>query len=184
VPTFDPESLRARLESGPCDPIPQTTLAGVLVPLIAGPDGWSIILTRRTRDLPNHRGEISFPGGKADPGETAQQAAVRETHEELGIAPSRISILGRLSCALTFVSRFSVEPWVAVVSGPEMAPNPREIEEVLLPSLETLADPSSRREQRVIRGGGIMVAHAYDLGPNIIWGATARILDALLNRIE
>lgn len=184
MPALDTESLRARLESAPCDPVPETTPAGVLVPLLAGPEGASVVFTRRTRDLPNHRGEISFPGGKVEVGETAEQAAVREAHEELGITPERVSVLGRLSCALTFVSRFSVEPWVAVVSGADFLPNPKEIDEVLIVPLAVLADPATRREQRVIRGGGMFVAHAYDLGPNIIWGVTARILDDLLSRVD
>lgn len=157
-------------------------LAAVLVLFLDTPGGLSLVFTRRPDDLSSHPGEISFPGGRVDPGEEPLDAALREAREELGLSPEEVEVLGPMPEALTMSSRYVISPWVAVTENSAFAPNPDEIEEVIVASLDDLG--KNAREQRFIQGGGIYTNPAYDLGPNTIWGATARILSELLNVLK
>jgi 8-oxo-dGTP pyrophosphatase MutT (NUDIX family) len=188
----DIERLRRRLDSNPLDansggPVPAgQTPAAVLAPIIAGPGGWYLLLTRRTDGLTNHRGEIAFPGGRLEPGETSRDAALREANEELGIEPGEVDILGRLAAVGTNRSRFWIVPWVGVVgpgSRAHITPNPAEVAGLLEVSLDTLASPQSRRDQRFIRARLVVISPAYDTPVGTIWGATARIVAELLEAI-
>ena len=158
-----------------------TTLAGVLVPFTASEGIWSLVFTRRSEDLPSHKGEISFPGGKVDLGETGLQSALREAHEEMGIDPAHVEILGRLPRVFTVVTGFVIEPWVGLIPHSEFTVNRKEIAEVLEIPLSVLQDSATMREQKFIRGKAVYTNWAFDVGPNIIWGATARVLKSLLD---
>lgn len=157
--------------------------AAVLVPFVAGPAGWYLLLIRRTEGVSTHRGEIAFPGGRVEPGETSLDAALRETHEELGIAPGEIDVLGPLPGVGTNVSRFWIVPWVGLVA-PEaragLVANPDEVAAVLDVPIDALASPGCRREQRFIRARRVIVSPAYDTPVGTIWGATGRIVEELL----
>lgn len=155
--------------------------AAVLVPFVQTGGGWALVFTRRAEDLSTHRGEISFPGGRVDDGETTLDAALREAHEELGIVAAHVRVLGRLPRVHTVVSNFEIDPWVGLVPGTEFAPNPMEISEVLEVPLDTLRREGTKRVQKFIRDGFIYTNPAFDVGPNTIWGATARILEGLLD---
>lgn len=177
----DLDELRRRLER--FDAVERSEgliQAAVLVPILLGEGGWSLVFTRRTADLPTHPGEISFPGGSIDPGEGSLQAALREADEELGIDPGAVEVIGRLDSAFTRASAYLIDPWVGAIRHSNFRPNPAEIAEIIIVPVEKLKDRSIRREQKFIRDGQVMANPAYDIGANTIWGATARILTDLL----
>ncbi len=171
------------------DPTLDCRRAGVLAllyPLNAGEAGGSsddlgVVLTRRTDRLDSHSGQISFPGGSMDPGEDAVAAALRETHEELGVDPARAEVLGRLSPLYIPPSGFCIYPVVAFTAQrPAFAPNAGEVAEVLEVPLAHLLDPATRREEVwSLRGEDVCVPF-YAVGPHKIWGATAMVLCELL----
>ncbi|MCW3044259.1 MAG: hydrolase [Actinobacteria bacterium] len=183
----DLEQLRRRLEhrlpeSPPVGQIP----AAVLVPIVPGPGGSYLLLTRRTDGLSNHRGEIAFPGGRLEPGETPPMAALREAHEELGIEPGEVEVIGGLPGVGTSMSRFWIMPSVGIMRPDcrsRIVPNPAEVADLLEVSLDALAAPGCRRDQRFIRGRQVVISPAYDTPAGTIWGATARIVAELLQAI-
>ena len=178
------DALRGRLLTEPItNATPGVSRAAVLVPLMRDPEPM-LVFTRRSDDLTHHKGEISFPGGRADDGEHAMQAALREANEELGIVPDHVEMLGRLPAVLTVVSGYEIEPWVGVIPRTEFKPNPREVAEVLEVPVAALLEPGSRRTQKFIREGHMYTNPAFDVGSNVIWGATARILSLLIAIIE
>ena len=182
---LDLQKLKGRLVTDPSfESYDDVALAAVLVPLVEKADGWSIVFTKRSDALARHSGEISFPGGRVDDGESPKEAALREAQEELGISPDDVEVLGALPPALTVVSGYQISPWVGVVPDSELHPNPHEIAEVIVISLRDLTAEGVRREQRFVRAGSILINPAYDVGPNTIWGATARILNDFLVTLE
>jgi 8-oxo-dGTP pyrophosphatase MutT (NUDIX family) len=174
--------LRTRLD-GALDPEPihvpaqGDRLAAVLVPIL---DSGSILFTKRTEGLPRHPGEISFPGGiRQEDDVAAVNTALRETEEELGIAPDAVEILGALPAVHTFVSAILIVPFVGLLKDPPvLRPNPGEIAEVLSYPLDALLTAQTEVEWQL--EGGIYRGHAYDMGTHTIWGATAHILHSLL----
>jgi 8-oxo-dGTP pyrophosphatase MutT (NUDIX family) len=181
---LDVDDLRSQLESDP-RPVPpaDTRLAGVLVPMIGGRMP-SIVFTRRTDHLSRHAGEISFPGGmRHDEDADLRATALRETHEELGVEPSAVEVLGALQPVHTFVSSILIVPFVgAIDERPAFRPSEAEIAEVLEFGLEELdaaeAVVEFRRERGVYRG------YAYEMPGATIWGATAMILHDLLEAVR
>jgi 8-oxo-dGTP pyrophosphatase MutT (NUDIX family) len=160
-----------------------TVPAAVLVPIVEAPDGPFLVLTRRAGHLRKHRGEISFPGGRVDAGESDLEAALREAHEELGIDPGEVDVLGHLPRVPTVVSGYLIAPWVGVIPQSAFVPNPREIAEVLEVPFGLLLEPGARRDQRFIRKGMMQRSPAFDVGAHVVWGATARILAGLLDLV-
>ncbi len=164
--------------------------ASVLMPLVMRPDttfGWHVILTQRPMTMPNHAGQISFPGGKRELGESAQQAALRETHEEVGIAPADISVLGRLP-SFNAVSEYRVTPFVGVVAPhTKIIRDEREVEAVFEVPLSFVLNPDNHIPRTAVFDG--REHHLYDM-PYIgqdgthrnIWGMTAMIMRRLYER--
>jgi 8-oxo-dGTP pyrophosphatase MutT (NUDIX family) len=149
--------------------------AAVLIPLIREGQEWRVLYTRRTRGVQSHKGQVSFPGGGCDEGErTPEDTALREAHEEIGIDPSAVRILGRLSSLVT-ITGFRVTPVVGVVSWPTaLRLNEQEVERVFSVPLNWLADEANRWEFALRdRGRGVVVFHPYD--GELVWGATARM---------
>jgi 8-oxo-dGTP pyrophosphatase MutT (NUDIX family) len=184
----DLEQLRRRLEHRLPEPSPAGQIpAAVLVPIVPGPGGWYLLLTRRTDGLSNHRGEIAFPGGRLEPGETSSTAALREAQEELGIEPGEVELIGELPGVGTNLSRFWIMPWVGIMRSDcrsRIVQNPAEVAELLEVSLDALTKPGCRRDQRFIRGRQVAVSPAYDTPAGTIWGATARIVAELLEGVQ
>ncbi len=158
---------------------------GVLV-LIYPLDGQlAFALTRRTDTVDNHRGQISLPGGRRDPGETLTETAVRETCEELGVCLDGSRILGRLLPLYIPPSDFEIHPFVACHdTRPDFAPAPAEVAELLEVTLARLLEPAARcTEDWMIRGLEVRVPF-YDLSGHKVWGATAMVLSELEHRLR
>ncbi len=155
--------------------------AAVLALLYPGAEGLNLVLTRRTEALVNHRGQISFPGGSLDDGETVETAALREAEEELGVQPGDPVVLGRLSPLYIPHSGFCVYPVVAyMVQRPHFTANPHEVAEVIeIPLAHLLAPATCCQETWELRGATAQVPF-FAVGPHKVWGATAMMLSELL----
>jgi 8-oxo-dGTP pyrophosphatase MutT (NUDIX family) len=146
-------------------------------------DSW-VVLTRRSTRLRSHTGEVSFPGGRLDQGETAVSAALREADEEVGIPPSTVEIIGRLSPLATMTSRSAIVPFVGVLrQRPVLHPNPAEVDRAFSVPLSELMAPGVYHEERWgFPGGGDRAIHFFELPGDTVWGATAKMLRELLDR--
>lgn len=157
--------------------------AAVLAPLHALDGRPHLIFTVRSLDVASHRGEISFPGGSRDPGDADLAAtALRETDEELGIAPWHVEVLGALPVVFAGPSNFAVTPFVGWLGEgmPVVVPSPAEVAEVIYAPLAALDDPAIHHTEIWQRFGQPHLLHFYDFGQYRIWGATGRMLHALL----
>jgi 8-oxo-dGTP pyrophosphatase MutT (NUDIX family) len=177
------EILLSPDEAGTLD-APGGTDAAVLLALYDYPDDPGLVFTKRRDDLRRHPGEISFPGGRRDPGDADFVAtALREAEEEVGLAPGDVTVAGALPPVGTFVTGYKVHPIVGVVAArPELHPNPDEVAAVLLFSLAELR--ASHGMRRLVRRGIPLRTATYELGEHMIWGATARILGDFLERLD
>jgi 8-oxo-dGTP pyrophosphatase MutT (NUDIX family) len=159
------------------------TDAAVLVPIHGWPDNPGLVFTERRHDLRRHGGEISFPGGRRDPGEELVETAVREAEEEIGLSRDGVEIVGALPPVGTFVTGYKVHPFVAEIEhGLRFTPNPAEVESVIVASLDDLRAGYDKR--RLIRRGLPIRTDTYLVGDALIWGATARIVRLLLERVQ
>jgi 8-oxo-dGTP pyrophosphatase MutT (NUDIX family) len=159
--------------------------AAVLVPLFGWPERPGVILTERRADLRRHAGEISFPGGRQDDADAGPIAtALREAEEEIGLDPARVELAGALPPTGTFATGYRIHPFVGLVPPPaelELEPSPAEVETVLAFTLEALRDGYAMR--RMVRRGIAFHAPTFEVDGHQIWGATARILGELLDRV-
>ncbi len=140
-----------------------------------------VLLTVRSRNLPNHRGQISLPGGLVEPDESLREAALREAHEEVGLDLERVHVLGSLSAVFIPVTGFILHPFVATCwYKPAFTPSPDEVERVLEVPLTRFTEPSVlRTETRELLGREARVPY-FDVEGERLWGATAMILSELL----
>ena len=150
--------------------------AGLLL-LYPGDRGPSLALTVRASGLRRHAGQISLPGGATDEGETLVQAALREAHEEIGLDPARVRIVGELTPVHVLVSGFTLHPVVGVTDErPDFRPAANEVEAVIEVSIEDLQDASNIRQATRNREGIAIEYPYFDLRGHQVWGATAMIL--------
>jgi 8-oxo-dGTP pyrophosphatase MutT (NUDIX family) len=157
--------------------------AAVLIPFFADPEP-SVIFTVRTDTLSSHKGQISFPGGSIDPDDPSpEHAALRETHEEIGLDPKLVTVVGELDTTPTYVSGYLVTPVVGFLDKrPELTPNPAEVAEVLEIPLADLTD-LIRREPGFTHADTTYPTEAWVWRDYVIWGVTARLLRLLLERL-
>ena len=158
--------------------------AAVLVPVIARPEGATVLLTRRSDNLASHTGQIAFPGGRLDPGETAAEAALREAWEEVGLDPAAVELLG-VGDAYETVTGFVVTPVVGwLAESPVVVPSPDEVAEVFEAPWDFLMDPANhRRDFYDPESGPRRWFWAMPWQERYIWGATASIVRALRTRL-
>ena len=158
------------------------TEAAVLVPMHGWPDSPGLIFTERRSDLSRHAGEISFPGGRRDPGEELIETALREAEEEIGLARGNVEVVGALPPIGTFVTNYKVHPFVGLIErGLQFEPNPAEVESVLIASLDDLTAGYEKR--RLVRRGVPIKTDTYLISDKLVWGATARILGDLFEKL-
>jgi 8-oxo-dGTP pyrophosphatase MutT (NUDIX family) len=160
-----------------------STEAAVLVPLYLKDGELRGVFTKRREDLRRHAGEISFPGGRYDEGEADLRAtALREAEEEIGLPRKAVEIVGALQPTPTIATGYAIYPFVGLIEpGLTWTLSPREVAEVLDLSLRELRDGYKR--QRLVRRGVPIRTDTYVVGEHLIWGATARILSDLFDRI-
>ena len=159
------------------------TDAAVLVPVYLDRDELHAVFTKRREDLRRHAGEVSFPGGRRDEDESDLSAtAVREAEEEIGLPREVVEIVGALPPTPTIATGYAIYPFVGVIEpGLKWTLSPREVAQVLELSLREVRDGYKR--QRLIRRGIPILTDTYLVGDHVIWGATARILSNLFDRI-
>ena len=162
------------------------TEAAVLLPLYGWPDDDpGLVFTERRSDMRRHAGEISFPGGRRDPGDADLRAtALREAEEEIGLDPDAVELAEELPPTNTFVTSYRIHPFVGRIPHPgdlNLRPNPDEVETLLTFSLDVLREGYAMR--RLVRRGVPIHTPTYEVDGHLIWGATARILGDLLERL-
>ena len=184
--------MRAVRAAGPPKPSPWEPPVGarraaVLVPIFEEEGEAWVVLTRRSQHLRAHKGEVSFPGGRQDEGETLVEAALREAREEIALDTRDVEIVGELDHLATLSSNSSVVPFVGILPGRPLSlePNPHEVEAVLMvPLSELLLDEVFRTEMWAWQDATGLVgdrpSHFFDLYGDTIWGATGRMLVNLL----
>lgn len=162
-------------------PADSPAAAAVLAAFVEEDSGPALVLTRRRDDLVQHAGQVALPGGAVDPGDTTPEAAaLREAEEEVGLAPSRVRVLGRLPRYPT-TSGFLVTPVVGHVSGAvQLAPSPDEVADLFTLPATVLVDRSRWRQKTFDAGGSPLPYWELHWAGQRVWGATAGILQLLL----
>jgi 8-oxo-dGTP pyrophosphatase MutT (NUDIX family) len=171
------------LDSAPMLPaFPGSRLSAVLLALTQGDDGVEVLLTRRSMVMRNHRGEVSFPGGRVDEGETPVEAALREAHEEVGLDPAAPTVVGELAHLNTIVSRSYIVPVIATLDHrPELSAQTVEVDRVLWTPLRELTAPGVYHVERWGAPPLDRPLHFFELEDETVWGATAHMLVDLLS---
>lgn len=165
----------------------QPRVGGVLLLLYPHGHTTFLVLTQRRHDLNSHAGQISFPGGRVEPGETAVQAALRETEEEIGVATNTVTILGELTSIYIPPSDYEVHPFVGWVNGgkrPSFVPEAREVDQILEVPLPHLLNPNTREVGPIPVRGATYTVPYYNVNGHKVWGATAIMLSEFLGRIN
>ncbi len=162
---------------------PGKTDAAVLIPLFLRGGELVAVFTERRADLRRHAGEISFPGGRQDePDEDLRRTALREAHEEIGLDPGHVELVGALPPVGTFVTGYRVFPFVGTIEdGYEWVLQEAEVEQLLELSLPALLKGFESR--RLMRRGVPIKTPTYSVEGHFVWGATARIVEHLLERL-
>jgi 8-oxo-dGTP pyrophosphatase MutT (NUDIX family) len=162
-----------------------TTAAAVLIPMIAHAPELTVLFTQRTQHLRSHSGQVSFPGGRAEPGDaSAEFTALREAQEEIGLALERVEILGRLPEYHTRTG-FRVTPVIGLIQPPlELTPDPREVESVFEVPLSFLLNPANRQRRTREFQGRSAGFYVFEYQGHMIWGATAGMLVNLHKMLE
>lgn len=158
--------------------------SAVLIPLVNTHDGPSVVLTRRADHLRNHKGEISFPGGRMEANEFPHHTALREAHEEIGLPHEVVSVLGNLLPIATFVSNSHITPVVGTLSHlPTLVADPGEVARVFTVPLHELARDDTYRNEWWETPRGEINIHFFELDDETIWGATGRLLYQLISAL-
>jgi 8-oxo-dGTP pyrophosphatase MutT (NUDIX family) len=183
-----PDRLRELLltpeEAAEMDSHGGQTAAAVLVPLYLKDGDLHAVFTKRRDDLRKHAGEISFPGGRPDfEEEDLRTTALREAEEEIGLPQDAVELVGALTPTPTVVTNYAIYPFVGLIQpGHRWLPSATEVAEVLELGLPALRAGHERK--RLVRRGVPFRTDVYTVDGNVIWGATARIVSDLLDRLE
>ncbi|WP_425456723.1 CoA pyrophosphatase [Denitrobaculum tricleocarpae] len=177
----DAQALRPRgdhdLNPDMYEPAEKLTPAAVLVPIVERAEGLTVLLTKRTAHLHDHAGQVSFPGGRVDPGDSGPvSTALRETEEEIGLARHHVRLIGQLD---TYVTRtgFEISPLVGLIAPPfELRPDDFEVAEVFEVPLGFILDPASQKRQSRMFKGALRHFYVFPYDDYYIWGATAGML--------
>ena len=185
TPPLTKELVQEALAPLQQDSWPGPIRAAVLCALFEEDGCLCVLLTRRAASLRSHTSEVSFPGGRLEPGEGPQEAALREAFEEVGLPPEAVEILGTLSPFFTRKLDVAILPYVGwLTSPPQLTPDPAEVEQVLRVPLARLRQKGVHHQEiwdlPEITG---LAIHFFELDQDIVWGATARVLDELLERL-
>ncbi len=156
--------------------------SAVLVPIYRREGQYYILFTQRTNNVKEHKGQISFPGGAHQEGDkTLLDTALRESAEEIGLAPGRVEILGELDDTITTTSNYIVTPFVGLIPWPyEFRVDGWETEAIIEVPISALMDKDSLREETEVTRGQAVTSYFYHYHGKVIWGATARILHQFL----
>ncbi len=167
------------------DPDRVWTPAAVLVGLVERESGLSVLLTRRADTLRSHTGQVAFPGGRCDPGETPWETALREAEEEIGLDPAHVDLVGLSTPYRTAVTGYQITPVVGFVSPKlSLTPNPHEVADIFETPFGFLMDPNNLEQQeRETPAGERRRFYAATWEGQYIWGATAGMLRALYDRL-
>ncbi len=170
-------------------PPPDAKIASVLNLLHHHNGTWRTLLIQRTMNpRDRHSGQVSFPGGRYEKSDAdLANVALRETHEEVGVSPLQVEMLGRLTELYIPVSNFVVHPFVGVLLGsPDFRPQPGEVESILTPALTVFSRPENRKMADLTVGQGIMLKDVpyFDVEGRMVWGATAMILSEFLELLD
>ena len=154
-----------------------STVAAVLIPLLSHPQGLTVLFTQRTTHLRSHSGQVSFPGGRAEPGDaSAEFTALREAEEEIGLRPASVEVLGRLPDYRTRTG-YRVSPVVGLLTPPvAFTPDPHEVAEIFEVPLAFLLDERNRQRRTREFQGQQVGYYVFEYGEKVIWGATAGML--------
>ena len=191
--TLEPDELLDKLKHAlPLRPrktleLPKFRRAAVLVPVLQAPDGLELLFTVRSSGLSNHAGQISFPGGRLEAGESVFDAARRETAEEIGLNVPETALLGILH-ELPSPARYTVLPVVAAVPWPQpLTLQTAEVAEVFTVPLAELLDLTPRQETRLLEGQRRTIyfyPHRSAAGERLIWGLTGNIVADFLGVVR
>ncbi len=180
-------SVRRLLSRHPKKTLDDTSLApaGVLLLLYLKDGEYCVLLNKRSNSVEDHKGEISFPGGRRDDGDRAiLDTALRETHEEMGIRPQDVEVLGELDDVAT-ISNFLVSTFVGTIpTAYQFKPSDEEVAEVIELPLSVLTDDGSSRDETRIVEGALVSRRSYAYGGHLIFGATAEILTRFIEILD
>jgi len=166
------------------DWVSSSRASAVLMPLLQTENGPSVLLTRRADHLRNHRGEISFPGGRMEVGEEPHQTALREAHEEVSLHPDHVSVIGQLDPIATYVSNSHITPIVARVNTvSDLRADPGEVARILAAPLHELVREDTYRNEWWTTPRGEINIHFFELDDETVWGATGRLLHQLIDAV-
>lgn len=192
--TVDQISESLQIEATPTWDVPvakseEDRKAGVLMPLLRQNDAWHLLFIRRSEsERDHHSGQVAFAGGKWEPEDSdLEQTALREAHEEIGILPADVNVIGRLGRHHS-ITRFRITPVVGVIPWPyDISPDPSEVASVFTMPLSWLADPANHQiEHRTVEGYSepVPVAIYQRYEGELLWGATARMTLSFVERLR
>ncbi len=185
LPLLTKERVQQALARVTRDEWPDPIQAAVLCALFEEDGCLCVLLTRRAASMRSHTSEVSFPGGRLEKDESPQAAALREAFEEVGLNPDEVEILGNLSPFSTRKLEVAILPFVGWLSQPpSLEPNPDEVEQILRVPLARLWEKGAYHQEiwDLPEISGLAI-HFFELDEDIVWGATAHVLDELLGRL-
>ncbi len=161
--------------------------AGVLIPLLAEDGVYKVLFTKRTDTVEHHKGQISFPGGAADAeDETIEDTVLRESFEEIGLPGENVEVLGRVDDTLTLESGFIVHPFVGFIhSNNNFVISKKEVDRIITVPWDSLISSNMNNKTRTVeREGVVYETPAFAYNGDVIWGATAKIMENFINILK